>query len=145
MPLFMNPPFHLAFAVSDLVQTRAFFCDVLGCEVGRTDTRWIDFDFFGHQITAHLVDDLRSSPTNPVDGEQVPSFHFGAVLPWEKWHDLVETLKAKNISFLIEPQIRFSGETGEQATCFINDPSGNALEFKSFKNPNCLFAKETEI
>jgi uncharacterized protein len=136
----MVPPFHLAFGVKDLQETRKFFCDVLGCSLGRTDDRWIDFNFFGHQITAHLVDELVRAPTNPVDGDKVPSFHFGAVLEWEQWHELVQGLKLREQSFMIEPHIRFEGEIGEQATCFINDPSGNALEFKSFKNSSQLFA-----
>jgi len=134
------PPFHLAFAVTDLSSTLSFYTELVGCELGRRSDRWIDFDFFGHQITAHLVEALPPAATNPVDGDDVPSFHFGAVLEWEQWQELVDRLKTQGISFLIQPHIRFEGETGEQATCFIKDPSGNALEFKSFRNAGQLFA-----
>ncbi len=104
--------------------------------------RWIDFDFYGHQISAHLVDGaLAPSETNPVDGDAVPARHFGAVLSWEDWHILSERLRASGIPFLIEPHIRFAGQVGEQATFFLRDPSGNALEFKSFKDPSRLFAR----
>ncbi|MGC6530693.1 MAG: VOC family protein [Candidatus Puniceispirillaceae bacterium] len=136
------PPFHLAFAVTDLQKTESFFVDLLGCETGRRSERWIDFDFFGHQITAHLVDgDLPSAETNPVDGEKVPSRHFGAILEWDQWQALSKRLQDAKISFLIEPQIRFAGEVGEQATMFFRDPSGNALEFKAFKDQSMIFAK----
>ena len=136
------PPFHLAFAVTDLQKTESFFVDLLGCETGRRSERWIDFDFFGHQITAHLVDgDLPSAETNPVDGEKVPSRHFGAILEWDQWQALSKRLQYAKISFLIEPQIRFAGEVGEQATMFFRDPSGNALEFKAFKDHAMIFAK----
>jgi extradiol dioxygenase family protein len=136
------PPFHLAFAVTDLAATEAFFVDLLGCTTGRTSDRWIDFDFFGHQITAHLVEGaLPSAQTNPVDGEKVPSNHFGAILGWDEWQTLSARLQAAHINFLIEPQIRFQGEVGEQATMFFRDPSGNALEFKAFKNKSMIFAK----
>jgi extradiol dioxygenase family protein len=139
--------FHLAFAVTDLAATRRFYLDVLGCGLGREDRendppRWIDFDFYGHQISAHLVDGaLAPSETNPVDGDAVPARHFGAVLSWEGWHILSERLRASGIPFLIEPHIRFAGQVGEQATFFLRDPSGNALEFKSFKDPSRLFAR----
>lgn len=136
-----NPPFHLAFPVSDLEATRHLFCEVLGCSTGRTDSRWIDFNFFGHQITAHLVDQSTDpEPTNAVDGEAVPARHFGVILPWAEWHYLAERLRAAGIEFLIDPQIRFQGQVGEQATLFFKDPSGNALEFKSFKDPSQIFA-----
>ena len=136
------PPFHLAFAVTDLAATEAFFVDLLGCTTGRTSERWIDFDFFGHQITAHLVDEaLPSAETNPVDGAKVPSRHFGAILEWDVWQTLSARLQAADITFLIEPQIRFAGEVGEQATMFFRDPSGNALEFKAFKDSAMIFAK----
>ena len=136
------PPFHLAFAVTDLAATEAFYVDLLGCRIGRTSARWIDFDFFGHQITAHLVNNaLPSAETNPVDGEKVPSRHFGAILDWDQWQTLSARLQAANLSFLIEPQIRFEGEVGEQATMFFSDPSGNALEFKAFKDKSMIFAK----
>lgn len=135
------PPFHLAFPVTDLVTTRAFYVDLLGCVVGREDIRWIDFDFFGHQISAHLIDTMPvSEPTNMVDGKAVPVRHFGAVLDWHDWHDLAERLRDVDTQFLIEPHIRFAGQLGEQATLFIQDPSGNGLEFKAFKDPLRLFA-----
>jgi hypothetical protein len=134
-------PFHLAFPVSDLDATRAFFVDVLGCRVGRTDERWIDFDFFGHQISAHLrPDEVRAAQTNEVDGDDVPVRHFGVVLEWNQWHKLAERLNDVGVDFLIEPHTRFEGEPGEQATMFVEDPSGNALEFKSFRDPEQLFA-----
>ncbi|MCB9675900.1 MAG: VOC family protein [Alphaproteobacteria bacterium] len=134
----MNP-FHLAFPVRDIASTRAFYEGVLGARVGRSAERWIDFDFWGHQLSAHVADDPGWIPTNPVDGEDVPVRHFGVVLPWADWHALRDRL-ARRIAFLIEPQIRFAGEIGEQATFFVVDPSGNALEFKSFKDPERLFA-----
>ena len=132
------PRFHLAFPVADLAQTRSFYSSVLGCAVGRTSDRWIDFDFFGHQITAHLKPELCAgslsdpSATNPVDGDAVPVRHFGIILDWQAWHQLVDRLKDQAFPFVISPHIRFVGEVGEQATLFIQDPSGNALEFKSF-------------
>ncbi len=135
------PPFHLAFPVTDLPATRAFFVDLLGCSVGRESDRWIDFDFFGHQITAHLVERMPEVATNPVDGKQVPSSHFGAVLEWERWHHLADKLRKAGLDFLIGPYIRFKGEVGEQATLFVRDPSGNGLEFKSFRHPERLFAR----
>ena len=136
------PPFHLAFAVTDLAATERFFIDLLGCSIGRTSQRWIDFDFFGHQVTAHLVDgNLAEAETNPVDGEKVPSRHFGAILDWDVWQALSKRLQEAQIDFLIEPQIRFEGEVGEQATMFFRDPSGNALEFKAFKDKAQIFAK----
>ena len=135
------PPFHLAFAVTNLAETEAFFVDLLGCKTGRRAQRWIDFDFFGHQITAHLIDEaLPAAETNPVDGEKVPSRHFGAILPWDAWQALSSRLQEAKIEFLIEPQIRFAGEVGEQATMFFRDPSGNALEFKAFKDSAMIFA-----
>jgi len=137
----VQAPFHLAFPVSDLEATRDFFTDVLGCATGRQSDRWIDFDFFGHQVVAHLADEENNpAPTNPVDGKQVPSSHFGVILHWDEWHALAEKLKTSDIEFLIEPNIRFEGEVGEQATMFFMEPSGNALEFKSFKDMSQIFA-----
>ncbi len=136
----MPRPFHLAFPVSDLPATRTFFVEVLGCGVGRESDRWIDFDFFGHQITAHLVEQMPPVATNPVDGKHVPSSHFGVVLAWEDWHLLAERLKGHGTEFLIGPYVRFQGEPGEQATLFIRDPSGNGLEFKAFRDDAQLFA-----
>ena len=135
------PPFHLAFPVRDLEEARTFYVDVLGCGVGRTSDRWIDFDFYGHQVVAHLdPDHTGEAPTNPVDGKTVPARHFGVVLDWDDWQTLAEKMQARGTDFLIEPYIRFEGEVGEQATMFFFDPSGNALEFKSFKDPAQLFA-----
>lgn len=134
-------PFHLAFPVTDLDKTRTFYGDLLGCSIGRTSDRWIDFNFWGNQITAHLVDaDADNAPTNHVDGKNVPVKHFGAILEMEEWHALSDKLKAHGIDFIIEPYTRFEGEVGEQATMFFLDPSGNAIEFKSFKNFDQIFA-----
>lgn len=134
-------PFHLALPVHDLEQARDFYCGLMGFGTGRTDERWIDLDFYGHQVTLHLVDDQRRpDDTNPVDGDAVPARHFGVVLDRDDWDQLAERLTAANIEFLIEPRIRFEGEVGEQATMFFRDPSGNALEFKSFRSLSQLFA-----
>ena len=134
-------PFHLAFPVTGLDDTREFYTGLLGCSVGRESSRWIDFDFFGHQITAHLSDADSATPHNPVDGDKVPVRHFGAVLPWPTWRALADRLEASGTRFLIPPRVRFAGEAGEQGTFFIKDPSGNALEFKSFKDPSRMFAR----
>ncbi|MBH23182.1 MAG: glyoxalase [Myxococcales bacterium] len=135
------PPFHLAFPIADIEETRAFFVELLGAKVGRESDRWIDFDFFGHQISAHVaLEELSDAQRNPVDGHQVPVRHFGVILPWEEWHALAARLKAAEVTFLIEPYIRFAGQPGEQATLFISDPSGNGLEFKSFRDPSRVFA-----
>ena len=136
----MMPPFHLAFPVRDLDAARSFFADLLGCKVGRSAPTWIDFDFFGHQISAHLCSELEAVPTHDVDGDQVPLRHFGLILPWSEWEALAERLRASGARFLIEPHVRFRGRTGEQATLFILDPSGNALEFKAFRSSAQIFA-----
>jgi len=139
----MNTPFHLAFPVSSLIDTRAFYEELLGCSVGRTSERWIDFNFYGHQITAHLKpEEVLKAQTNEVDGDQVPVRHFGAILDMKTWEDLANRLKEANIDFIIEPHVRFKGEVGEQATMFFLDPSGNALEFKAFQNQSQIFASE---
>jgi len=136
------PPFHLAFPVEDLEQTLTFYRDVLGCDTGRSSDEWIDFNFWGHQVVAHLSpDEAGKSGSNDVDGHQVPVKHFGVVLEWDEWHELAEKLKETGIDFVIEPYVRFKGEPGEQATMFFLDPSGNALEFKAFKDQSRLFAK----
>ncbi|MFK8031683.1 MAG: VOC family protein [Gammaproteobacteria bacterium] len=132
--------FHLAFPVRDLAKTRSFYHGVLGCEVGRASDRWIDFNFFGHQITAHLSENEQNIGTNPVDGDDVPVRHFGAILSIPEWEALAERLKAVDTEFVIEPHIRFEGEVGEQATMFFHDPCGNALEFKAFKDEAYIFA-----
>ncbi len=134
-------PFHLAFPVTDLEQTRRFYVDLLGCKLGRESERWLDFDFFGHQITAHLVNELEADPTNDVDGCAVPARHFGAVLEWAQWETLAGTLRTAGVVFIIGPTIRFKNKPGEQGTFFVRDPSGNALEFKTFKEPAKLFEK----
>lgn len=135
------PRFHLAIPVRDLDSTRDFYKGILGCKEGRSAKRWVDFDFFGHQLTAHVVDENADDvATNPVDGDNVPVRHFGAVLPWDEWHRLAESLTSKKIGFIIEPHIRFKGQIGEQATMFFLDPSGNAIEFKAFQDETKLFA-----
>lgn len=135
-------PFHLAFPVRDLAEARAFYGDLLGCAEGRSDSHWIDFSLYGHQIVAHLDEHFDSRQLiNPVDGEQVPVPHFGVVLTMAGWQALADRLTAKNIDFVIAPTIRFKGQTGEQATMFFCDPSGNALEFKAFASDDQLFAK----
>lgn len=134
-------PFHLAIPVTNLAVAEEFYCGLLGCDKGRTASRWIDLDFFGHQVTLHLVDDDGSATlTNPVDGDSVPSRHFGVVLDMEDWRSLAEKLERADCEFLISPRIRFQGEVGEQATLFLYDPASNALEFKSFADPTQLFA-----
>ena len=135
------PPFHLAFPVRDIDETRQFYVDVLGCGEGRSAPDWIDFDFYGHQIVAHLDAAARSVAThNPVDGHDVPVPHFGVVLAMEQWEALAERVKAAGITFGIQPHVRVKGQPGEQATMFFCDPSGNALEFKAFADLGQLFA-----
>lgn len=133
-------PFHLAFPVHDLAAARAFYGGVMGCPEGRSSDQWIDFDLYGHQIVAHLAP---GGPRhhNPVDGHDVPVPHFGVVLEWGAWHALADRLRDAGQSFVIEPGIRFRGQVGEQATLFLLDPSGNALEFKAFRDPSQLFAR----
>jgi hypothetical protein len=136
-----RPAFHLAIPVDDLAAARAFYCDVIGCGTGRTASRWIDLDFFGHQVTLHLVDDLdRFADTNAVDGDRVPARHFGVILERDAWDSLARRLENAGSQFLISPRVRFAGEVGEQATMFLTDPAGNALEFKSFNDPDQVFA-----
>ncbi|MGY6559333.1 MAG: VOC family protein [Nitritalea sp.] len=138
-----HKPFHLAFPIRSIEETRRFYGELLGCTIGRFTDKWIDFNFFGHQLSAHLKpEECQAVDANAVDGKAVPVRHFGVVLPWEEWHALAEKLEAAQVHFIIEPYIRFKGEVGEQATLFFLDPSGNALEFKSFKDPAQLFATE---
>ncbi len=133
--------FHLAVPIRNIDETRAFYGELLGCTQGREAERWIDFDFFGHQLSFHLAEmGDHTEPTNTVDGKHVPVRHFGAVLDWDDWHTLSDKLRAAGTDFIIEPYIRFKGEIGEQATMFFMDPSGNALEFKSFKDESRIFA-----
>jgi len=136
------PPFHLAFPVDDLAAARAFYGGLIGCREGRSAERWVDFDFHGHQIVAHLAPEaVRDRASNPVDGESVPVPHFGLVLPMSEWKALAERLTGAGVEFLIPPTIRFEGQPGEQATMFLLDPAGNALEFKAMADPDKLFAK----
>jgi extradiol dioxygenase family protein len=136
-------PFHLAIPVSDLEKARTFYRDVLGCEEGRSSDHWVDFNFFGHQLVIHYKAASETEPaaSNPVDGKDVPIPHFGVVLDWDVFQKFSDELESKQVSFVIEPYIRFEGQVGEQATMFFKDPSGNALEFKTFKNMDQLFAK----
>jgi hypothetical protein len=155
-----RPRFHLAFPVRDLAEARAFYGSSLGCQEGRSSDRWVDFDFFGHQIVAHLSGEIgqskdnssgaqdnfsappdKNQPKNAVDGEQVPVRHFGVILEMAEWRELARRLQGQGAEFLIRPQIRFAGKPGEQATLFITDPSGNALEFKAFADDEMVFAK----
>jgi extradiol dioxygenase family protein len=136
------PPFHLAFPVHDLDAARAFYGGLLGCPEGRSAPEWIDFDFYGHQIVAHLFPGAKPrGHRNPVDGHDVPVPHFGVVLSMTEWEALAARLKAAGTAFVIEPNIRFRGQAGEQATMFFLDPSGNALEIKAMARPDNLFAK----
>jgi extradiol dioxygenase family protein len=136
------PPFHLAFPVDDLAAARRFYGELLGCPEGRSADHWVDFDLKGHQIVAHLAPDAaRARAVNPVDGEEVPVPHFGVVLPMDDWRELAQRLKDAGTGFVIPPTIRFEGQPGEQATMFLLDPAGNALEFKAMADPANLFAK----
>ena len=136
------PPFHLAFPVDDLAAARRFYGELLGCPEGRSAEHWVDFDLHGHQIVAHLAPD--SAPrraSNEVDGKDVPVPHFGLILPMDRWKALAERLENAGVEFVIRPTIRFKGQPGEQATMFLLDPAGNALEFKAMADPARLFAK----
>lgn len=135
------PPFHLAFPVTSLADARAFYGGLLGCAEGRAADDWVDFDFFGHQIVAHLSPEAGHRETNRVDGDNVPVRHFGVVLPMAEWRSLADKLRKAGVDFIVEPHIRFKGQPGEQATMFLLDPCGNALEFKAFDDPSRLFAK----
>lgn len=138
----MTTPFHLAIPVYNLEACRTFYRDIIGCEEGRSSKQWVDFNFFGHQLVIHYKPKSEEVlHTNPVDGKAVPIPHFGVVLPWDVFNAFAEDLKNKNIEFVIEPYIRFEGLSGEQATMFFKDPSGNTLEFKAFKDIKQLFAK----
>ena len=138
------PPFHLALPVDDLDRAAGFYGETLGCARGRSSKKWIDYDFFGHQLVVHLVasEQLPEVARNPVDGEAVPASHFGVVLDWDAWDALQKRLEGQGVAYVIEPTTRFPGRKGEQRTCFIRDPAGNHLEFKCFRNPEMLFATE---
>ena len=133
-------PFHLAFPVGNLEKTKHFYSNVLGCTEARSAERWVDFNFFGHQISAHLAELEEGPPTNQVDGDQVPVRHFGAILEWTQWENLAERIRDHQWTFRIAPRIRFKGQPGEQGTFFIDDPSGNSLEFKTFRQFSSIFA-----
>ncbi|HEY9446778.1 MAG TPA: VOC family protein [Burkholderiales bacterium] len=138
MPL---PPFHLAFPVDDLAKARAFYGELLGCSEGRSSPEWVDFNFYGHQIVAHLAPgEAGHRRTSAVDGDNVPVRHFGAILPIKEWQALADRLVRAGVKFIIEPHVRFKGEVGEQATMFFLDPFGNALEFKAFEDETQIFA-----
>lgn len=140
MPL--RPRFHLAFPVHDLTAAREFYLNILGCSEGRSEARWIDFDFQGHQLSAHLrPEQCNPALCNVVDGKDIPVRHFGLILEWSAWQQLAARLRELNVAFVVEPGIRFEGEVGEQATMFLLDPSGNALEFKSFRDDRQVFAR----
>ncbi|HEX5818157.1 MAG TPA: VOC family protein, partial [Gemmatimonadales bacterium] len=135
-------PFHYAFHVTDLASTRRFYCDTLGCVEGRSTDAWVDFDFFGHQLSAHV----HASPPQPlwtgqVDGVTVPMPHFGAIIPWDRFQALARRLEEVEVPFIVPPRIRYEGRPGEQATMFFEDPSGNAIEIKAFRNPDDVFAR----
>ncbi|MFI4890397.1 MAG: VOC family protein [Steroidobacterales bacterium] len=139
-------PFHLAVQVRDIAEARQFYGGLMGCAEGRSALHWVDFDFFGHQLVCHLNPALGAqaritSHYNPVDGDQVPVPHFGVVLPMQDWQRLAARLAGSGIRFVVEPRVRFAGQVGEQATFFLLDPSGNALEFKAFKDLSRLFAR----
>jgi extradiol dioxygenase family protein len=135
-------PFHLAFPVRDIAEARAFWGETLGCREGRSAADWVDFDFFGHQIVAHLAPGREAEASNPVDGHDVPVPHFGVVLAMDEWRALADRLTAAGVDFAIAPHIRFEGQVGEQATMFFRDPSGNAIEMKAFADRSKLFAKD---
>lgn len=139
----MKRLFHLAFPVHDLAAARRFYGGVLGCREGRSSDSWVDFDLYGHQIVAHLAHDADDPvrARNPVDAHDVPVPHFGVILTMTEWQALADRLRAAGVRFEIEPYIRFKGQTGEQATMFFKDPSGNALEFKAFADMNQVFAR----
>jgi extradiol dioxygenase family protein len=141
-PVITSPLFHLAFPVDDLAAARKFYGELLGCPEGRSSEAWVDFDFYGHQIVAHLApDEVGHKALSAVDGHDVPVRHFGAILSMGQWKTLAEKLQAAEIEFVIEPHIRFQGQSGEQATMFFLDPCGNALEFKAFEDVGQVFAK----
>ena len=136
------PRFHIAFPVHNLESAREFYVNILGCESGRESDSWIDFNLYGHQIVAHLSpDDCSPVSTNSVDKDDIPCRHFGVILEWGQWEVLQNRIKKLEHRFLVEPKIRFKSKPGEQGTFFVNDPSGNALEFKSFKNDSMVFEK----
>jgi len=145
VPNMSRPRFHLAFPVDDLAEARRFYGQVLGCREGRSADTWVDFDLWGHQIVAHLApDDLAPASTSDVDGHRVPASHFGLLLHRSAWLDLVDRLQRSEVPFIMEPTVRFAGLPGEQRTCFVLDPAGNALEFKAFTDDRDVFASDEQ-
>ena len=138
-------PFHLAFPVRNLKETEEWYTTIIGCTIGRKSDQWIDFNFFGHQVVAHLVNKIEQVDENEVDNNNIPSRHFGIILTPSQWKKLVKKLNKKNIEFQIKPHIRFKGKSGEQNTMFIKDPSGNFLEFKAFEDDTNIFKNEKKI
>ncbi len=134
-----SAPFHLAFPVHDLEEARAFYREVLGCEEGRSSDHWVDYSLYGNQIVTHLCKHSNQNQRNDVDGQGVPVPHFGVVLTMKEFDDLAARVRAAGIKFELEPQTRFEGQVGEQATMFFKDPSGNALEFKALADLRQLF------
>lgn len=138
----MIQPFHLAIPVHNIAICKQFYGGILGLEEGRSDSHWVDYDFYGHQLVIHLKEGKKDDPAhNPVDGKSVPVPHFGVVLQMDQFYKLADKVQKAGVPFIIEPYVRFEGQVGEQATMFFKDPSGNALEFKAFKNIDQLFAK----
>ena len=135
----MLRPFHLAFPVKNLNITKKWYTEILGCKIGRESNEWVDFNLYGHQIVAHKTKNINEDAINIVDENNIPVRHFGVILKIKEWESLVEKLEINKIKFLIKPYMRFKNKKGEQYTLFINDPSGNALEFKAFKNDNMIF------
>jgi hypothetical protein len=134
--------FHLAYTVSDLDSARRFYGELLGCQEGRSTDTWVDFNFFGNQLSLHVGEVVkRSKTTSKVDDISVPMPHFGCVLDWNSFNDLVDKLQSKGIKFIVEPNVRFKDLSGEQATMFFEDYSGNAIEFKAYRNPSEVFSK----
>lgn len=138
--------FHLAFPVHDLDAARRFYGGILGCKEGRSNPQWVDFDLDGHQIVAHLApDECKSGAENAVDGHAVPVRHFGLILEWTRWEALRDALLGTDSDWIIAPYVRFEGRPGEQTTMFVRDPSGNALEFKAFRDESMVFAKDSAL
>ena len=135
----MRNPFHLAIPVNDLAKAADFYENILGCDRGRESDSWIDFNLFGHQLVCHHVKESNIKNINSVDGDAVPVPHFGVILDFDQFDSLADKLRSKKQSFIIEPKIRFAGMPGEQRTMFLQDPCGNALEFKAFKSLNSIF------
>jgi extradiol dioxygenase family protein len=138
----MKGIFHIAFASGDIARAVAFYENILGCPRGRESSAWVDFDFFGHQMSIHRVPSKVSKPRNYYNpNSHIPANHFGVILEWKDWHEMEERLRNTRINFLVEPHVAFAGEVGEQKSMFIQDPDGNAIEFKTFENSESVFKK----